>query len=341
MHQISNELFFFIVLSVLLFLVGAILMMIVMDSKAKLPGGFVSDPFSIAGIRRDHPVISFVTTVCLAAIIFGLLFNLAAVVAGRFRLFQPAEKPELLAQLHEERFTERQRHFHNEPSQNQVDLGKKQACFYCHGDYPHSKKQMVRTLMNMHTQFIGCMTCHTDEEKIPESEYSFRWLNYSGIDVKGPPYGTSINPDTGYLVVTDDYYSKIVVDVEQDGKSQLLELSEDKPEVQEFAALISGGQLSDEDREGLKRRFHALIRNKGRTCSRCHTEESKSYLPLRALGFSDQRIYDLTNLEIIGIVEKYKDFYLPDLMKNEGGSGAEQPDEASGEQAPSDPAEGA
>ena len=55
---------------------------------------------------------------------------------------------------------------------------------------------------------------------------------------------------------------------------------------------------------------------KGRFCSRCHTEEKKSYLPFRALGFSDRRISDVTNLNIIGLVEKYKTFYMPKLLKS-------------------------
>ena len=65
------------------------------------------------------------------------------------------------------------------------------------------------------------------------------------------------------------------------------------------------------------RRFHTLIRDKGRKCSLCHTHTEKSYLPLQELGFSEHRIADLTNLNIIGVVEKYLDFYLPDLLKHD------------------------
>jgi hypothetical protein len=195
-------------------------------------------------------------------------------------------------------------------------MGKKQACFYCHGDYPHDSQPMVRTLLNMHTQFIGCMTCHTDEDKIPEASYQFEWLNYSGIEVSGPHYGTSLNPNTGALVETDDFYSKIVVYTEEGAELRLLELVENNPDVQEFAKLASGGELSDEDREGLKRRFHTMVKDEGRKCSVCHTEEDESYLPFKKLGFDQQRISDLTNLNIIGVVDKYVEFHLPDLLKN-------------------------
>jgi len=161
------------------------------------------------------------------------------------------------------------------------------------------------------------MTCHVSEEKVDERNLQFRWLNYSGMTVSGPPFGSSYDQETGNLVPTDDYFSKIVAYDGQDPNAKLLELTEDDPSVQEFAALAASNRLSNADREGLKERFHLMIRNKGRSCSICHTDEDKSYLPFRALGFSDQRIQDVTNLNIIGIVEKYSEFYLPDLMKTE------------------------
>jgi hypothetical protein len=312
MHQVSPELVIFIVLTVLLFVMLGIAMLVIIDHKAKIPGAFHNDPFSISGLRRGHPVISFLTTLILGFIILALLFELTVAVIGLLGFPRDAEEPKLLRELSEQRFTERMRHFHNEPEQDLFSLGKKQVCFYCHGDFPHSKQRMVRTLLNMHTQFVGCMTCHIDPRKVPEENYQFEWLNYSGIEVQGPYFGTSINPNTGFLVDTDDYYSKIVVyDTRGEGK-QLLEITEQLPEVQEFLAVRE--QLSDQDKDALQRRFHTLVSPKGRFCSRCHTSEDESYMPFRQLGFSDQRIDDVTNLNLVGIVEKYREFYLPRLF---------------------------
>ncbi len=316
MHQISNELFFFIVLTVLLFVLLGIAMLVIIDHKAKIPDAFHNDPFSISGLRRGHPVISFLTTFILGTIILALLFEMTVTLADHLGFSRTSDdRPQLLKQLKEQRFTERMRHFHNEPEQDLVNLGKKQVCFYCHGDYPHSKQQMVRTLLNMHTQFIGCMTCHTDPRKVPEEQYRFKWLNYSGIDVTGPPFGTSNDADTGFLVETDDLYSKIVVYAGDGDEQRLLEITEDLDEVQEFLQIRES--LSDQDREALKKRFHTLVSPKGRFCSRCHTQEQESFLPFRELGFSEQRLFDVTNLNLIGIVDKYREFYLPRLFDSE------------------------
>ncbi len=315
MHMTNSPLTVFIVLSVLLFILLGIVMVILIDHKSKIPGDFQHNPFGISGMRREHPVISFITTFILAAIIISLLLELTVVLSEHLGLFRTEdEKPEILKNIKYQRYSESQRHFHNVPDENRVDMGKKVVCFQCHGDYPHSKKPMIRTLLNMHTQFLGCMTCHIDPEKISEKNYAFRWLNYSGIKVKGPHFGTSINPQTGQLIETDDFYSKIVVYSRESTREKLLEMTEEHSDTKDFLRLKN--TLTDDEKQAMKKSFHLLIMPKGRFCSRCHTEENKSYLPFRSLGFSDQRIESVTNLNIVGIVEKYRKFYMPDLFNH-------------------------
>ncbi len=313
MHVISNQLIFFVVLTVLLFILVGIIMVILIDHKAKIPGEFQDNPFGISGMRRQHPIISFITTFILGAIIISLLFELSVVLGEHLGVFnQEEEKPEILKKIKYQRFSESQRHFHNVPAENKVDMGKKPVCYECHGDYPHSKKRMVRTLLNMHTQFVGCMTCHTDPKKKPEENYTFRWLNYSGIDVTGPPFGTDVDPKTGYLIETDDLYSKIVVYSGKGDDEELLEITEANPDARDF--LLHKESMSDIDKQSIKKSFHTLVMPKGRFCTRCHTDEDKSYIPFRSLGFSDKRIENVTNLNIVGIVEKYREFYMPNLF---------------------------
>jgi len=314
MHGLDTTTTVFVVLTVIFFMLFGIAILVVIDHKAKIPESFTRDPFSISGMRRDHPMIGFLTTLILGAIIFALLFELTMAFSSKLGFFKEKEKPKILQKLTEQRFSEKMRHFHNEPEEDLVNMGKKPACFYCHGDYPHSKQRMIRTLLNMHTQFIGCMTCHNDPRKIDEKSLSFYWLNYSGITVKGPPYGTSIDRKTGFLVDTDNFYSKVVAYTSRNGKNELLEVTEDSPDVKEFIQVRE--KLSDKDRESVKKAFHKIVSPKGRFCTRCHTNEKKSYLPFRKLGFSDRRVSDLTNLNIVGIVQKYRQFYMPNLFKS-------------------------
>ncbi|MCK5336423.1 MAG: hypothetical protein KAQ67_09675, partial [Gammaproteobacteria bacterium] len=174
MHDFSNQLTIYIVLTVLLFMFVGVVLVVLIDHKAKIPGHFTQDPFSISGMRRGHPVISFLTAFILGCIILILFFEVFIALGSHAGLFQDEEenKPEILQKLRLDRFTEKKRHFHHELKDDKVNLGKKPVCFQCHGDYPHSKEPMIRTLMNMHTQFAGCMTCHVNEKKVPEKFYS-------------------------------------------------------------------------------------------------------------------------------------------------------------------------
>lgn len=313
MDKVNDPQTFFIVLTVLLFMFLGIAILIVMDHKARLPGGFKGNPFSIRGLHRDHPYVAFLTTIILFGIIASLVFELTVAVMSRFNLFAEEQLPQIVQELKEQRFTEKKRHFHNEPSVDKITLGKKNVCFECHGDFPHSKQRMVRSLLNMHTQFIGCMTCHADPDKIAADELQFQWLNYSGISVKGKPFGTDIDPHSGSLILTDDYYSKIVVYNKTVDAGNLLEITEDRSDVQEFIKIKD--TLSDHDRDAMKKRFHKDIKSKGRFCPACHSDEKKAFLPYRQLGFSDKRVSELTNLNISGLVSKYEKFYIPNLFE--------------------------
>ena len=319
MHDSGSQITVIIVAAVLLFFFLGIAILVIIDHKARLRGGFTSNPFSIAGLRRDHPFLGFFTATLLVIIITSLILELAIALFGAFGNGQANQKQDLMSLLEAERSAESVRRFHNFPDRFLPTQGKKNVCLSCHGFFPHSKKPMIRSMLNMHTQYIGCVTCHSDPDNIDEDEIKLRWLNFSGINVTGPPFGTDIDHDTGELVKTDDYYSKIVAYRINGEQETIMEITADHPEMIEYEKIKN--TFTDRDREAFKKRFHKNIMSKGRFCSRCHTNESESYIPFRELEFSDRRIQDLTNLNIIGLVEKYKDFYMPDLMRSKQSDG--------------------
>lgn len=102
----------------------------------------------------------------------------------------------------------------------------------------------------------------------------------------------------------------------------MLEIPEYDPLALDFIKIRD--KLTTEEQGKVKNKFHANVAPKGRFCSRCHTEESASYIPYRNLGFSETRIRDLTGLNIVGIVTKYKEFYIPTIFR-----GSEKPEEVS------------
>lgn len=301
-----------VVIAVLLFVVFMICLLVIVDHKARIPAGKRDDMFGIMGERRKHPIWAWLTSTFVLWLTIGALLMswVWGIVSARAK---PVEGHKLIGRIDTEKRAERLRHFHNMPASDPLEKGKRNVCYYCHGDYPHAKQPMVRTLLNMHTQYVACATCHLDENKVPEKNVKLRWFNASGVAVTGKPFGTELDPNTGELFKTDDWYSKIMPFDVSGGQEKLLEITEDDPDAQEFIRVRD--KLDGPAREGIKKSFHKLINPVGRFCTRCHAPEGKGYIPFRELGFSDDRVDALTNLNIVGLVQKYKDSYLPNLFE--------------------------
>jgi hypothetical protein len=280
--------------------------------------------FYSLGKRGNHPVWAW-----MVGIVIWTIMGLVAFGTIQYMLFghhgphlahifqKTEEESRLLKEVAYQEYAERKRHFHNLLPDSPLEE-KQPVCYYCHGNMPHKREKFIRVMMNMHTQFIGCMTCHVRD--IDEKEIVLKWYNYSQIKVVGRPFGLEYDPKTGSLGETDDIYSKIVAFVKMGGTEKMIEIPEYEPMAQDFIKIRD--RLTTEEQGKVKNKFHANVAPKGRFCSRCHTEESASYIPYRSLGFSEARINDLTGLNIVGIVTKYKEFYIPTIFR-----GTEKPEE--------------
>ena len=188
--------------------------------------------------------------------------------------------------------------------------GMNPVCFICHGDMPHKANKGVRSILNMHTEFAACFACHLD--KVPEGGVTYKWYNPTDIAVKGAPFGTKYDAKTGRLMETDDRYSKITPFVVIVGKETSLEVPEDSPEAKDYMQIRD--KLTPAQQGKIKAMFHKNVAAKGKFCDQCHTTD-KGILDFTALGFEEMRKMDLTGLNLIGIVSKYKDFYIPTIYK--------------------------
>lgn len=300
--------------AVVVFVLFLVMLVIVLDHKARIPGKLRLGLFGITGERRNHPLWSYLVGSFVLLIITGVAMELSAALLHHLPVAEKDKPSNILKSLAEKSVLEEKRHFHN-PANTLALEGKKSVCYYCHGDFPHYQKRMIRTLLNMHTQFIGCMTCHANQEKFDEGAITLRWLNFSGIDVKGPHFGTDYDQESGFLAETDDLYSKIVAYLNENGTERLLEITEDDPMAIDFVRVQE--TLKGRDREAVKKSLHQFVQPKGRFCTSCHVQKEKSFIPFEELGFAEGRISDLTNLNIIGLVEKYKEFYMPNLMNRD------------------------
>jgi len=271
--------------------------------------------------RGNHPLasylIGFVFMLITVVVLTGVLYHLAFSSYGP-RLLMPVkekffEKPQstILTEAKRLEDLEKHRHFHNIASFPQLPENVRPVCFICHSDYPHSKTKKVRSLLNMHTQYFVCESCHIKEKE--GTKIIYKWYNPFNDNPSGPFFGTSYDPETGNIAKVEDLTSKMAPYFKTGGAIESAIQMQDAPLAQDYMKVRD--KLTPEQRDGVKNKFHVNIKPKGHGCNTCHAKTS--ILDYKKLGFAENRIVDLEELNVKGMMTKYKTFYLPDLFKED------------------------
>ena len=213
---------------------------------------------------------------------------------------------ELVKEFNEQLIRELHRHFHHLPDVVEVDEQHQSQCLMCHSLLPHSKNEKIRVMLNMHSDFLNCETCHYKKEDVPVEHV---WFDM-GIDneiTRGAKFGTHYNYETGMLEGTDNHISKITPVLVQEEKHETIFMSRSHEMAVDYLKVKD--KLTPGQREQAKKKFHGEIDSKGWACRDCHKKDG--VLALESLGFSERRIGEIENLEIVGMFDKYEVFHLP------------------------------
>jgi DNA-directed RNA polymerase subunit M/transcription elongation factor TFIIS len=268
----------------------------------------------------EHPksvyLIGFIFKVITLTVLIAVAYQITfsphgpAVLVPIKKKIEESQRSAILEEVRRQEEYEKHRHFHNVVEYPQLPENVRPVCYICHSDYPHAKNKKVRAMLNMHTQFFVCETCHLEEKKGVEVVY--KWYNPFIENPPGPFFGTSYDSETGNLVEVEDQFSKITpfftTDDEFDSAIQIQdsELAQDYVRVRD--------KLTPEQRDNVKKKFHVNIKPKGHECKACHSK--KGILDYKELGFSANRTIDLEQLNIKGMVTKYEKFYIPNLFSD-------------------------
>ena len=162
--------------------------------------------------------------------------------------------------------------YHRRPQQ-QISQGET-FCQTCHSPLPHRDSLWTRALLNMHTRYIACSTCHFRPAKVT---FAYRWLDFSSeqvLDADSSRFRTGRDLDNENLL---------------DGTVKIAPFWQDKPAVllpSSSAAQAIAGQWREGDIKQ-KMRLHAHLHRpldpQGLSCDGCHQEE-KPLFSLQALG---------------------------------------------------------
>lgn len=168
-------------------------------------------------------------------------------------------------------------------------------CLTCHGNYPHSKEKKVRSLLNAHSGFMACSVCHTRKEPGTE-DILFAWVDRAT--------GKIVNKVKGEY---GKYQAKIFpVKIDAQGQKQIFK-PVDETAAQQYIKIKD--IFTPDQAAQAKLRLHEHISVKPVFCSDCHKKDG--YLDFEKLGFPLYRINHLNSTEVVGMINKYKTFYLP------------------------------
>ncbi len=266
-----------------------------------------------------------------AVLVFIVIIILSALFSGylTFRVqFERRKEPpqsktkELSFQtlrIKEQEHKQKHEHFHLVTEDLNLEAwAEKSRCLICHSPYPHGKNKKAKAIMNLHTEFLTCQSCHL---KFAPGLVTFAWINPTDLKPKGKPYGTEIDTSNGLLADTDDHYSKL---------TPLLKINEswdmvdaiDTPETIREAKMYMTNQdrLSPEQKKDIVDRLHGKTELKEFIkCSECH--KADGIMNFKKLGFDAARINQLVKMEIGGMLTNYDIFYLPQIFEEKFQSG--------------------
>lgn len=195
-------------------------------------------------------------------------------------------------------------HFHHIGLTIEPDL--QSICIRCHGDVPHHKAKAIRAFLNMHAFYLACENCHI-RPKEGEPAWIFRWYDKKTGGAIGNPPG---------LVAVDiekygNYGAKIAPGYMENGNFRFLNGSKELSFVEEY--LKNKDMLNPTQQSKMKAVIHRMVNKQPLLCDGCHTKD-QPYIPFALLGYPPHRINSLTSTEVVGMVNRYKEFYIPKML---------------------------
>lgn len=258
-----------------------------------------------------------------SVVVFLIIAVLAALLSGflTFRVQferrkEPAEKKPKAISFQTFRIKEQERmqlheHFHLVTEDIKLEAwARKSTCLVCHSPYPHGKNTKAKAIMNLHTEFMTCHSCHLQGEL--EKKIKFGWINPTEHKPKGKPYGTAIDVSTGMFAETDDHYSKLTPFIPVNGAWEPVTSEEGVDEALRYMTMKY--RYPEEQKKEIEDRLHSGTELKEFIkCSSCHA--INGIMDFEELGFEPARINQLVKMEIGGMLTNYDTFYFPQIFE--------------------------
>ena len=173
-------------------------------------------------------------------------------------------------------------------------------CMQCHLNLPHQENEKLRTFLNMHTQFVDCLSCHY---KNNDKAIHYAWFDEKLHLIPSKKGGLEISSDKvdGEAEKSQSLIPEGKAKIHPVYRDNIVTLSLDD----EFSKLLEQqwGFSSEEEKARLKLRLHTPIKEKGSKCTGCH-QDQQSQLDLEALGANSKQVFSIENNIIAKFLEK-------------------------------------
>ncbi|MES9991782.1 MAG: hypothetical protein ABW098_07505 [Candidatus Thiodiazotropha sp.] len=210
-----------------------------------------------------------------------------------------------------------QGHFHHVGMK--VETDNNSTCIRCHGAVPHDRAKTIRAFLNMHAFYLACETCHirpTDNN----NNFTFRWYDKETGSITSNPPGLNTLDESMY----GNYAAKISPgELDKNAVFSFINGAKELDFVERY--LKQESRLNDTQKSKMKKIIHRNVNEDPLICDGCHTIKDKPYLPFLELGYPKRRLHELTSTEVVGMINKYQKFYIPNLLK---GGGVDKDDES-------------
>jgi len=197
-------------------------------------------------------------------------------------------------------------HFHHVGMK--VETDSYSVCIRCHGAVPHDRAKTIRAFLNMHAFYMACETCHVRPND-DEYAWKFKWYDKSTGLVIDNPAGLNTQDESMY----GNYSAKIAPgQIDADGKFNFINGPKELSFVERYQSEET--RLNDTEKSKMKKFIHRKVNEQPLLCDGCHTVDKAPYLPFSTLGYPNRRLHELTSTEVVGMINKYQQFYIPNML---------------------------
>lgn len=105
-----------------------------------------------------------------------------------------------------------------------------------------------------------------------------------------------------------------ILPIQRDG-TRLYDTEKMKQYVAQFKSNVT--QMSPPDKQAALKVIHEPMTEvkTSVTCDECHKSDGDTtYLPFKQIGYPERRVNQLVGKEVVGMIDKYKKFYLPKFL---------------------------